>query len=65
MEEQAVSAEAVADAADGGVGDAPGAGDLTEGGAADELVEDVGQEVGTAQPVGGGEGGGGESSSAA
>jgi hypothetical protein len=56
VEQEAVAAEAVGKALDGGVGDAELAGDLAVAGAGDFGAEDGIEEVGAAEPVGGGEG---------
>jgi hypothetical protein len=56
VEEQAVAAEAVAEGPDRRVGDPVFPGNLTEGGAGDEAVEDGLEELGALQPVAGGEG---------
>ena len=56
VEEEAVSAEAIAEAADGGVGDALFAGDLSQGGAGNETVEDGLEEIPPTEPVVDGEG---------
>ena len=64
MEEEAVSTQAGGMTGDGGVGGAEGAGDLTEGGTFTEEGGDGQEEIATAEPVGGGEGGGREASAA-
>jgi hypothetical protein len=56
MEEQAMTAEAVRESSDRGVGDPELAGDLAESGAGDETMKGGLEEVGALQPVGGGEG---------
>jgi hypothetical protein len=56
MEQEAVSSEAIGEALDGGVDDAELTGDLAVSGAGDFGAEDGFEEVGTAEPVGGGEG---------
>jgi len=56
MEEKAVAAEAFRLVLKRAVGDAEFAADLAETGAADEAVEQGGEEFGVAEPVGGGEG---------
>ena len=64
VEEEAVSTEAGGMASDGGVGGAEGASDLTEGGTFTEEGGDGQEEIATAEPVGGGEGGGREATPA-
>jgi hypothetical protein len=56
VEEQAVAPQALDQALDGGVGDLAFVGDLAEGGAGEDAVEDGPEEVGSAEPVGGREG---------
>jgi hypothetical protein len=56
MKEKAVPAEAIGEASDGGVGDARLSGDLPQGGAGHESVEDGLEEIASAEPVVGGEG---------
>jgi hypothetical protein len=56
LEEQAVAAEAFALAQDGGVGDTQVAGDLAVAAACEEPEEELGEQLGLAEPVGGGEG---------
>ena len=55
-QEQAVASEALALALDGAVGDIELAGDLAQGGAAEEAVEDRSEQAGVLEPVGEGEG---------
>ncbi|MBK7951087.1 MAG: hypothetical protein IPK00_20575 [Deltaproteobacteria bacterium] len=52
VEEETVAAEAVGEGADGRVGDPVFAGDLAQGGAGDETMEDELEEPGALQPVG-------------
>jgi len=56
LEEEAVSADSLALSLNGGGGDVEGACDLAEAGAGDGAVEDLGEEVGALEPVGGAEG---------
>lgn len=56
VEEQAVAAQALGLAQDGGGRDGEVAGDLAVGGAGDEASEEAAREVGAFEPVGGGEG---------
>jgi hypothetical protein len=56
VEQEAVSTEAFDEALDGGVDDAELTGDLAVSGPGDFGAEDGFEEVGAAEPVGGGEG---------
>jgi hypothetical protein len=56
VEQEAVTAQTIDEALDGGVDDAELAGDLAVAGAGDFGAEDGLEEVGAAEPVGGGEG---------
>jgi hypothetical protein len=56
VEQETVSTQTIGEALDGGVDDAELAGDLTVAGAGDLGAEDGLEQVGAAEPVGGGEG---------
>jgi hypothetical protein len=60
MEEEAVATESGEEVVDGGGGAAEDPGDLSVGGTADGVLVDVDEELWSFEPVGGGEGLGGE-----